>query len=55
MSEATITISADEYFNLREQAQINVFLTNELLEIRERLNVLDNRVYNLEIKKAGNI
>ena len=47
-NENTVTISADEYFNLRQKAELNGFLMVELGEMRQKLNDLDNRLYHTE-------
>lgn len=48
MTEATVTISADEYFHLREQAEMNIYLTRELSEIKTFTNNIEMRLYQLE-------
>lgn len=47
-NENTVTISADEYFNLRQKAELNGFLMVELGEVRQKLNEFDNRLYHAE-------
>lgn len=48
MSEATITITIDEYFDLRQKAETNGLLMKELGEMQARLNDFDRRIYELE-------
>ena len=48
MSEATITISVEEYMDLRQRADMNGMLMQELGEIRGRLFTLENRLFELE-------
>lgn len=45
---ATVTISVDEYFELRTKAEANAFLMKELGELNERLYHLGGRVYEVE-------
>lgn len=47
-NENTVTISADEYFNLRQKAELNGFLMVELGEMRQKLVDFDNRLYHAE-------
>ena len=47
-NENTVTISADEYFNLRQKAELNGFLMVELGEMRQKMNDFDNRLYHFE-------
>lgn len=49
----TISISIDEYFDLRQKAEMNILLTNELSEIKTRFNLLEVRMYELEQKVKG--
>lgn len=49
----TISISIDEYFDLRQKAEMNIWLTNELSEIKTRFNLLEVRMYELEQKVKG--
>lgn len=44
----TITISVDEYFDLREKAQMNMYLIERLGQIDEQINDLNRRVFELE-------
>ena len=48
MSEATITISVEEYMDLRQKADMNGMLMQELGEFRGRLFTLENRLFELE-------
>ena len=48
MPEATVTISVDEYFDLRQKAEINGMLIKELGEIQGRLYDFDRRIFELE-------
>ena len=51
MSEvATVTITVDEYFDLRSKAEANLFLTTQLGEIGNRVYELDKRLFELETK-----
>ena len=52
-NENTVTISADEYFNLRQKAELNGFLMVELGEMRQKLIDLDNRLYHAENRIRG--
>lgn len=47
-----ITISVDEYFDLRTKAEQNIFLVNELCELRARLNEHERRIWELEQMRA---
>lgn len=40
-TENTVTISIDEYFDLRQKAYMNDFLIGELNRIQERFNQYD--------------
>lgn len=51
----TISISIDEYFDLRQKAEMNILLTNELSEIKTRFNLLEVRMYELEQKVKGGV
>ena len=50
MSEATITISVDEYMDLRQQAALSGMLMSELSELKGRLFVLESRLCDLECR-----
>lgn len=49
----TVTISADEYFDLRSRAEINHHLMNEIIECRTAFNRLSDKVWELERKLKG--
>ena len=44
----TITISIDEYFDLREKAQMNMYLMERLGQMDGQIHDLDQRVIYLE-------
>ena len=44
----TITISIDEYFDLREKAQMNMYLMERLGQMDGRIHDLNRRVIELE-------
>lgn len=53
--QATVTITADEYFDLRSKAETNLFLTTQLgqmdakfIDVERRLWELENKVQRLE-------
>ena len=50
MNEPMVTITADEYFHLREQAEMNIYLTRELAETKTYMDNLDRRLYEIERK-----
>ena len=50
---ASVTISVDEYFDLRSKAEANLFLTTQLGEMGNRIYELDKRLFNLECKVGG--
>lgn len=43
-----VTITADEYFKMRLEAENSRFLNQELLDLRVRQGQLDQRLLNLE-------
>ena len=45
-----VTISADEYFNLRQKAEMNGFIMERVVCMSERLRDVDRRLYELENK-----
>lgn len=47
---STVTITLDEYIDLREKAQMNGFLMNELGKMEARFQEIDRRLYDLERK-----
>lgn len=55
-NENTVTIPLDEYFDLRQKAEMNSFLMAELGQMRERLYEMDNRLSRCEcaIKEGAN-
>lgn len=50
----TVTISADEYFNLRSKAETNLFLTTQMSELYNRINEVENRLQYIEAKVMNN-
>lgn len=48
-----ITISVDEYFELRTKAEQNFFLMNELGELKGRFCEIERRLWELECKMKG--
>lgn len=53
MSEAnvaTVTITVDEYFDLRQKAETNLYLMTELARFEQRCNDLDRRLWEIERK-----
>lgn len=44
----TITISLDEYFDLRTRAEANTYLTRELGRLEARFETLQNNFWELE-------
>ena len=51
LNEATITISADEYFDLRQRAEANGILMQKLGELEGQLYDYDRRLWELENKQ----
>lgn len=49
----TINISVDEYFELRKKAEMHIWLTNELSEIKAKIYDYARRIYELEQKAKG--
>ena len=47
---ATVTISIDEYFDLRSKAEANMFLMTQLGEMQNRIYEIDKRLFELEQK-----
>ena len=47
---ATVTIPVDEYFDLRQKAESNMFLMTQLGEMQNRLYEIDRRLFELEQK-----
>lgn len=54
LTPATVTITADEYFDLRSKAQTNLYLSTRLAEIENRLCEIGARMYELERKINDN-
>lgn len=50
----TVTISADEYFDLRSKAEINLFLTTQMSELYNRISEIENRMHYIESKAMNN-
>ena len=48
MAETTVTISADEYFELREKAQINVYLSDQLRMLESKNYEFENHIFAIE-------
>lgn len=44
----TITITVDEYFDLRQKAEMNCFLVAQLGEIRKKILNIENKMFVLE-------
>ena len=50
----TVTITLEEYFDLRQKAEMNAFLMNELGRMEARFTEIDRRLYDLEVsRRAG--
>ena len=49
----TVTITLEEYFDLRQKAEMNGFLMNELGRTEARFQEIDRRLYELERKIDG--
>ena len=47
---ATVTITIEEYFDLRTKAEQSLYLSNELGRMEARFSEIDRRFYELEIK-----
>lgn len=47
-NENTVTISVDEYFDLRQKAETNAFLIGQLHDIDMRFNRYDDLLFRLE-------
>ena len=50
----TVTISVDEYFDLRQKAEMNGMLMERLGSLDARLMDMDRRLYELEHPHKGN-
>lgn len=49
-SVATITITIDEYFDLRQKAEANAYLMTELARLDYRLEDVNKRLFEMEEK-----
>lgn len=49
----TITIPIDEYFDLREKAQMNMYLMERLGQMDGQIHDLDRRLIDLECMKGS--
>lgn len=47
---STVTITIDEYFDLRQKAETNLYLMTELARLDARLNEFDRRLWDIERK-----
>lgn len=47
---ATVTITVDEYFDLRQKAEANLYLMTELARLEQRYNDLERRLWEIERK-----
>ena len=50
---ATVTISVDEYFDLRSRADAIMFLTTQVTELQNRLYEIDKRLFEFECRRAA--
>lgn len=50
----TVTISVDEYFDLRQKAEMNGMLMERLGSLDGRMIDFDRRLYELEHARKGN-
>ena len=48
--QATVTITVDEYFDLRSRAEANLFLTTQLGQMDAKFMELDRRLWEFENK-----
>ena len=48
--KATVTITLEEYFDLRSRAEANLFLIKELGSLENRLFEFDKRLYEIEAR-----
>lgn len=48
--QATVTITVDEYFDLRSKAEANLFLTTQLGQMDARVVDVERRLWELESK-----
>lgn len=47
-NENTVTVSVEEYFELRKQSEMNAYLLGELVRYEERFHLFDERLFRLE-------
>ncbi len=47
-TENTVTIPIEEYFDLRQKADMNAYLLGELVKYDERFRLFDDRLFRLE-------
>ena len=52
-TEKLITISVDEYFDLKTRAEMNALLFDRLGQYEGRICALENKLYDLEYKVNG--
>ena len=51
MNEAnTVTISVDEYFELRQKAEMNMTVVREIASFENRMNALADKLFELDSK-----
>ena len=50
----TVTISADEYFDLRSKAETNLFMTTQMSELYSRISEVENSLRYIEAKVMNN-
>lgn len=51
---ATVTITIEEYFNLRCKAEQSLYLANELGRMEARFSEIEHRLYELDMKIMEN-
>lgn len=47
-NENTVTIPIEEYFDLRQKADMNAYLLGELVKYEDRFRLFDDRLFRLE-------
>ena len=52
-NENTVTIPIEEYFDLRQKAEMNGFLMNELGRMQQQFNEIERRLYDCENAVKG--
>ena len=52
-TENTVTIPIEEYFDLRQKAEMNAFLMNELGSMRQMLCDFERRLLDCELRTRG--